>query len=164
VTEATRDLTFLDSEQSTETPTYYRPSRHPDEVPAILLRIPCREPAGVPCVGFLQVDGGLVQIGLWPNYPVTFEDAIDAIGQPDFAALYPVGAESVDMCDIALYWRDPHLVAYHRNFEGLELCSLALQDMLRVPYGLQVHEVFIADTGDFEGAPSWQWGGYLDQE
>jgi hypothetical protein len=157
-------LTFLDPESNVQTSAYFGRAGLGDDGLADLVTFACREPPGVPCAGFFLVDGSLVQIGIWPNYPVTYEEVIDSAGQPDYVRIFRVAVEDPNSCDIAVFWRERRMRLFHRNYEDQALCRRSLGEGARIPHGLEVHEVYISQSDDFQGIPVVPWIGFLIED
>ncbi len=113
-----QSLTFIDQKTvSRNDPRHLGPQvRLPGEPsPDVDLRADCVTPHGLPqdwwppedsppCLHAGLADGILTGLDIGPNTPSTFGQAIDVLGNPDYAGWWMEGVES-NLCWIYLLWR-----------------------------------------------------------
>jgi len=158
------DLEFQEHGQT------YAPPGSDEVVPSELVLLECVEPPGAVCATVEFVEDVLVQITIYPNYRILFDEAVSQVGAPDFVALTAVTPEITD-CLVSMIWKSRQLrVSYYEKARdtGRRLCDLVKDGDGRLPSDLPVQDVLYTLPGYLEeymdGVLIWTWTGFADSQ
>lgn len=85
----------------------------------------CKENSGRTCVDMRFYEKVLESIYIWPNYQISFEQAIEQLGAPDGFFYTPLGVETSG-CSISLIWIERQMILSFSEKVGMfrsDLCS-----------------------------------------
>ncbi len=110
--------------------------------------------------------GFLDTLWLTPNYPITFEQAIDFLGDPDGFSVYPTDP-GITHCYLGVVWNKKQLILEHTSdisFWGRDLCQQITQSGGIIPKKLLVESVVISLPGYLENMKNFKpWRGFSDK-
>jgi hypothetical protein len=121
-----------------------------------LISAGCVQPENRQCVGLIVANNDLKDIGLFPNYAITFEDLVDHLGTPDHVSANLVPPVHQPGCSVSLIWIDRQIIADHTEKSPTELCN-DIHSNKEVNPSLLVHSIayllpeyieFIIDSGN----------------
>ena len=142
--------------------------RYWDHSVAQQLSFGCKLPAGAICTSFIFVDDTLVYIHLTPNYPITFGEVVEQIGEPDFIGAEYTVPETRD-CAAELIWLDRQMQVIYYEFHrssGRDLCGEIIDAGNKPPSDLVVHNVMYLLPDYFKDVPvhnqHYSWQGFAE--
>jgi hypothetical protein len=112
--------------------------------PGVLIEASCAN-SEKKCLTLAVIDNILTKIEVGLNYEIRADEAIGYLGNPDYAAVAPVGGE-IFICDVYLIWRSSRLVLAStfradNNPDGVNKYCHAVRDTGKVPSSLLISEV-----------------------
>lgn len=140
---AIKELSFINPESLRLVETSL-PSKNIESVLA-----ECKESPGKTCVDVRFYEKTLESIYIWPNYQISFDQAIEQLGEPDGFFYTPLGVETSG-CYISLIWIKQQMTLSFSEETGVikrDLCSHLLETNWKVPKNIPVQTVSIV-SGD----------------
>lgn len=128
---------------------------------------PCKETknGNQYCVVMSFNNNILETLWLSPNYPITFEQAVENLGLPSGFSVYPTNPGSTD-CYLGIAWKEKQLVLEHiakRPFWGDDLCEEISHNGDKIPKNLLIENVVISQPGYFERMMNYKtWKGFAN--
>lgn len=158
-------LSFLDKNTIRESSVGYWDPIQSDNIPAKLISANCVQPQNRQCVGLTIANNNLKIIGLFPNYEITFDEALDHLGSPDYISANPVPPIHSPGCSIGLIWVDHQIVLDHTKKSEMELCD-DVRSGKGINRSLLVHSIiyFLPEYIDLQVASSetYPWVGFTN--
>jgi hypothetical protein len=138
------NLTFIDSASIRSQNANWWGVTPEEPVPATLILAACVQPANEICVEILTVEDKIKYISLFPNYGLTFDEAVEHLGNPDYISAHPYGAECLG-CILEFSWLEPPLEIFitrvdRRCTAGNKICK-AIWDGGKILKDLQVEQI-----------------------
>lgn len=142
-----------------------RPTGWYDSQDAMLIEYECVGQQGESCGGALVSEGTLVRITLPVQVPITFREAVNRLGQPDFVFAGPPAVSGG--CAVSLFFRASQaIVSSHQR--GDKICE-------RVYDGQGIDPELLLDSityvtanvmppGEDSGPPFFPWPGFLESD
>jgi hypothetical protein len=130
----------------------------------------CKFPVDMDCIYLSFREGSLYQILIYPNYDVTFSDAIKNLGKPDGFVLNKTSAESKG-CSVSLLWKERQMFIKHEDarisgFFMDDLCDIINKGNNKIPPDLLVQSVHVIDVNMLNeiinGASFHPWNGFIN--
>ena len=154
-----RSLSFIDSKEFPEEPSYYwDPSKRADVV-GTLIHLDCRRLEGGPCAGLLVVNDVLKEIFLFPPPALTLGEAVAHLGPPDYVRRMTLQS-NVRLCDIALIWKERGIWTAFRNGSSQVRCQ-DVHSSKDVSPNLPVAQIIYGSSDDYIFATASESGGDL---
>jgi hypothetical protein len=161
-----RSLPFIDPHSIDERESNYVFFPYPTPaVPGKRINLYCRQPENELCARLWFVEDVLVDIFLFPNYHITFLEAVDQLGEPDFLDVNPL---SPDRCHVSIIWVEYQMriayVEFYKN-DNRRLCQLVSDSEYKIPKDLSVWSVSIWAKERFIDLDHWTinpWKGFID--
>jgi hypothetical protein len=102
----------------------------------------CKLQPELSCAGIFFNKNVLENLSISPNYQITFEQAVEKLGEPDGYVYSPLGAE-IGGCDISLIWtkRQMSLGFTEKMHSFGDLCDRLSNSNWKVPKGILVQTV-----------------------
>lgn len=135
----------------------------------------CKNPSKEPCMSMRFENGVLAEIGLYPNYSVTLDEAVRYLGEPDLFTTIYLG-ELKPRCDFSFLWLRQRIeLTTGDEPYGNRLCFNDYRKEDKVPKDLIVNTVYINSTERMDeiirninlpmsGYTKWIWTGFSDQK
>lgn len=163
VEQVMRGLEFLDVASIRERSATYADRALQPKRTGLLLIADCIGPEGRNCVGLLIIDGVLIWIEEDIEFPLSFEEVVVALGQPDFLRITYTGVDQ-PQCQLAMVWRSSRLsVLGGIVHDALQRCE-AMWDGGAVSGGLSALSIRYDRPEFFEdiGLSDWyfEWPGF----
>lgn len=118
------------------------------------------------CIAMSFNNDILETLWLKPNYPITFEQAVEKLGIPDGFSIYPMDPGAT-ACYLGLAWKEKQLVLEHiapRPVWGDDLCSQIHNNGGKIPKGMLVESIVISLPGYAEHTMNDEtWRGFADK-
>jgi len=154
-------LSFIDPKSIHELDVYWFDST------ARKLSFYCTKPHAI-CTSMIFVNNTLVYILLTPNYPITFGEVVEKIGEPDFIGADLSVPETRD-CVAKLIWLDRQMQVIYYEFHrssGRDLCGEIIDAGNKPPSDLIVHNVMYLLPDYFKDVPvhnhHYPWQGFAE--
>jgi len=125
----------------------------PDSMRSVEVKLPqkiiqavgfkCKSQPGLTCVGMDFNENTLENLSISPNYQITFDQAVEKLGEPDGYFYSLLGAETRG-CDISLIWAKRQMIlefTEKMHTFGEDLCGRLLDANWKVPKGILVQSV-----------------------
>lgn len=103
----------------------------------------CKVPNDKVCMSMGFDRGILSNLSLYPNYRITFEEAIEKIGSPD-SFYYSRKEAEMKGCSISFLWEKRQMILVYGDKPisiGNDLCDLIYQNNGKIPKGLLVQQI-----------------------
>jgi hypothetical protein len=135
----------------------------------------CKNPSKEPCMSMRFDKEVLAEVGLYPNYSMTLEQAVKYLGEPDFFTTIFLG-ELNPRCDFSFLWLKQRIeLNTGDELYGSSLCFKDYRKEDKVPNDLIVNTVYINSTERMEeiiksinlpmsGYMIWNWAGFSEQK
>lgn len=163
-------LPFLNSDHIFVTQSSYYDGIQEINLPATIKNVECTSRRHRSCVTFVFVENILKTIMISPNFSLSFEEAVEALGNPDYVRAWPGDRGNIDACDIALQWEEELIQIIARNVgEDIpENCSVAFNKMGVHPYlDVDVIVYMSPDHPGVIGGPAYDgaypWKGFYEE-
>jgi hypothetical protein len=126
----------------------------------------CKSQLKMDCLA-MQFNGNVLDsLSISPNYQITFEQAVEKLGDPDGYVYSPLGAE-IGGCDISLIWTKRQMTldfTEKTHIIGEDLCGRLLNANWKVPKGILVQTVSYRFPAEIEKLKSYDtymiWTGF----
>jgi hypothetical protein len=159
-----RELSFLDANRIEKHVASYFDPMVQKNVNAKLITVKCIIPKDHQCVGLIIVGDTLKTIVLFPNYPITFRDALDYLGSPDYVQVIP---SLTPGCSLRLVWRERQIILSHTDPNSNTLCE-KIRKGARIDPQLMIHSISYVMPTDIslstipEAGRDFLWPGFAE--
>jgi len=168
VIEKTKHLSFINS-LGIEESQHSRWNGKFDEI-IKTVNLPCINPKNQSCTNIELKEDVIDSIMIFPNFNITFKEAVESIGTPDLIYYSPKNPEVKD-CRLGMVWSNQKLdVTYYQNNTGLfkeSLCDLIKKNDEKIPSNLVIQEIIYWDENMFseniKNGSFHQWNGFINE-
>jgi hypothetical protein len=129
---------------------------------------PCKVPDydNQDCIRMSFDNDILDTLWLTPNYKITFEQAVEKLGNPDGFSLYPTNPGATG-CYFGVIWKEKQLILEQtadRPFWGDSLCQQIIHSDGKIPKNILVESAVISLPSYLENMMNFKpWKGFLDK-